>query len=151
MKSGKLNLLEPPGPVHDCNGIAFNGRKANLIGHFLRVNCLLNHVEGRIERGAEVTQRRGRRLKQLLDSFKGNRGYCKLKEEALDCAVWGSGCGRGDGLIRMMDESGTPIVDSSGQLGLKIVLLISLPTEDAIMFYMSHQFTLLSTRQTPSL
>jgi hypothetical protein len=88
MKSGRINLMEPPGPVQDCNGIAFNGRKANWMGHVLRTNCLLNHVvEGRIEGGIEVTQRRGRRRKQLLDDFKGKRGYCKLKEEALDRAV----------------------------------------------------------------
>ena len=48
----------------------------------LRTNCLLNHtVEERIEGGIELTQRRGRRRKQLLDYLKGERGYCKLKEE----------------------------------------------------------------------
>ena len=31
-----------------------------------------------------MTGRRGRRRKQLLDDFKGRRGYWKLKEEALD-------------------------------------------------------------------
>jgi hypothetical protein len=50
IKSGRLNLLEPTGPVQDCNGIAFNGKKANWVGHVLRTNYLLNHiVEGRIE------------------------------------------------------------------------------------------------------
>jgi len=100
-------------------GFALNGRKANWIGHVLRTNCLLNHVvEGRIEGGIEVTQRRGRRRKQLRDGFKGKRGYCKLKEETLDRAVWRSFFGRGDGpLVRMTDGSGTPIVASSGQLG----------------------------------
>jgi hypothetical protein len=43
-------------------------RKANWIGHILRRNCLLKHVvEGKVE---EVTVRRGRRRKQLLDDFK---------------------------------------------------------------------------------
>ena len=36
----------------------------------------------------EVTRRRGRRRKQLLDDLKELRGYCKLKEEAIDRAVW---------------------------------------------------------------
>ena len=51
-------------------------------------NCLLKHViEGKIDRRIEVTRRRGRRRKQLLDDLKEKRGYCKLKEEALDRAV----------------------------------------------------------------
>jgi hypothetical protein len=46
-------------------------RKANWIGHMLRRNCLLEHViEGKIEGGIEVTGRRGRRNKQLLDYLK---------------------------------------------------------------------------------
>ena len=32
----------------------------------------------------EVTRRRGRRRKKLLDDLKDRRGYCQLKEEALD-------------------------------------------------------------------
>jgi len=60
-------------------------RKANWIGHILRRNCLLKHViEGEIEGRIEVTGRRGRRRKQLLDDLNEKRGYCKLKEEALD-------------------------------------------------------------------
>ena len=108
--------MEPSGPVQDCNGIALSGRKANWMGHVLRTSCLLNHVvEGRIEGGIEVTQRRGRRRKQLLDGFKGKRGYCKLKEETLDRALWRPRFGSGDGpLVRMTDESGTPILGSSG-------------------------------------
>jgi len=47
--------------------------------------CLLNHVtEGQIEGKIEVTGRRGRRRKKLLDDLKGTRKYWKLKEEALD-------------------------------------------------------------------
>jgi hypothetical protein len=37
----------------------------------------------------EVTRRRGRRRKKLLDDLKDRRGYCHLKEEALDLAVCG--------------------------------------------------------------
>jgi hypothetical protein len=50
----------------------------------LRRNCLLKHViEGNIEGRIEVTGRRGRRRKQLLD-LKEKRGSWILKEEALD-------------------------------------------------------------------
>jgi hypothetical protein len=37
-------------------------------------------IEGKIE----LTRRRGRRSKQLLDDLKEKRRYLKLKEEALD-------------------------------------------------------------------
>ena len=36
----------------------------------------------------EVTRRRGRRRKKLLDDLKDRRGYCHLKEEALDHTIW---------------------------------------------------------------
>jgi hypothetical protein len=45
-------------------------------------NCLLTHViEGKLEGRIEVTGRRGRRRKQLLDDLKEMRRYWKLKEE----------------------------------------------------------------------
>jgi hypothetical protein len=60
-------------------------RKAKWIGHILRRNCLLKQViEGKIEGEIEVTRRRGRRRKKLLDDLKDRRGYTHLKEEALD-------------------------------------------------------------------
>jgi hypothetical protein len=63
--------------------------KANWIGHILRRNCLLKHViEGKLEGGIEMTGRRGRRRKQLLDDLKEKRRYWKLKEEALDRTRW---------------------------------------------------------------
>jgi len=37
--------------------------------------------------------RGGRRSKQLLDDLDETRGYCKLKEEALDGSLWRSGFG----------------------------------------------------------
>jgi hypothetical protein len=56
-------------------------RKANWIGHILRRYCLLKHViKGMIEGRIEVTERRGRRRKQLLDDLKEMRSYWKLKE-----------------------------------------------------------------------
>jgi hypothetical protein len=64
-------------------------RKANWIGHSLRRNCLLKHViEGKLEGRIEMTGRRGRRRKQLLDDLKENKRYWKLKEEALDRTLW---------------------------------------------------------------
>ena len=42
-----------------------------------------------------MKERSGRRRKQLLDDFKEKRCYCKLKEEALDRALWRLRCGRG--------------------------------------------------------
>ena len=43
--------------------------------------------------------RRGRRCKQLLDDFKWERGYGKLKEETLDRTVWRTEFGRGSGPV----------------------------------------------------
>jgi hypothetical protein len=59
--------------------------KANWIGYILRRNCLLKRViEGKIQGGIEVTGRRGRRRRKLLNELKERRGYSHLKEEALD-------------------------------------------------------------------
>jgi hypothetical protein len=45
-------------------------RKANWIGHILCRNCLLKQViEGKIKAEIEVTRRRGRRLKKLLNDL----------------------------------------------------------------------------------
>jgi hypothetical protein len=64
-------------------------RKANWIGHMLHRNCLLKHViEGKVEGRTEMTGRRGRRRKQLLDDLKETRRYWKLKEAALNRTLW---------------------------------------------------------------
>ena len=74
--------------------------KANLIGHILCRNCLLQQViEVKIKGQIEVTRRRGRRRKKLLDDLKGRRGYCQLKEEALDRIMWRNRFGRGFGPV----------------------------------------------------
>ena len=45
-------------------------QKANWIGHILRRNCLrLQVIEGKIKGQIEVTRRRGRRRKKLLDDL----------------------------------------------------------------------------------
>jgi hypothetical protein len=60
-------------------------RKANWIGHIWRRNRLLQQViEGNIKGKIEVTGRRGRRRRKLLDDLRERRGYSHLKEEALD-------------------------------------------------------------------
>jgi hypothetical protein len=75
-------------------------RKANWIGHILRRNCLLQRViEGKIKGSIEVAGRRGRRRRKLLDDLKERRGYCHLKEEALDRTMWRARFGRGFGPV----------------------------------------------------
>ena len=59
------------------------------LGHILRRNCLLQQViEGKIKGQIEVTRRRGRRRKKLLDDLKDRGAYCQLKEEALARTMW---------------------------------------------------------------
>jgi hypothetical protein len=75
-------------------------RKAYWIGHILRRNCLLQRfIEGKIKGGIEVTGRRGRRRKKLLDDLKENRGYSRLKEEDLDFITGRARIGRGFGPV----------------------------------------------------
>jgi hypothetical protein len=70
------------------------------IGHILRRNCLLKQViEGKIKGQIEVTRRQGRRRKKLLDDLKDRRGYCELKEEALDRTMWRNRFARGFGPV----------------------------------------------------
>jgi hypothetical protein len=71
-------------------------RKANWIGHILRRNCLLRQgIEGKIKGGIEVTGRRGRRRRKILDDLKERIGYSHLKKEALDRTTWRARFGRG--------------------------------------------------------
>ena len=75
-------------------------RKANWIGHILRRNCLLKQVtEEKIKGHIEVTRRRGRRRKTLLDDLGDKKGYSHLKEEALDRIKWRNRFGRGFGPV----------------------------------------------------
>jgi hypothetical protein len=61
----------------------------------------LDELEGRIE----MTGRRGRRRKQLLDDLKEKKRYWKLKEEALDRTIWRTRFGRGYGpVVRQATE-----------------------------------------------
>ena len=66
----------------------------------LRRNCLLQRViEGKIKGGIEVTGRRGRRHRKLLDDLKDRGGYSPLKKEALDRTMWRARFGRGFGPV----------------------------------------------------
>jgi hypothetical protein len=66
----------------------------------LRRKSLLKEViEGKIKGRIEVTRRRGRRRKQLLDDLWDRRGYCNLKEEAVDRIKWRNRFGRGYGPV----------------------------------------------------
>ena len=75
-------------------------RKTNWIGHILRRNCLLQWViEGKIKEGIEVTGKRGRRHRKLLDDLKERRGYSHLKEDATDRTMWRARFGGGFGPV----------------------------------------------------
>jgi len=66
----------------------------------LRRNCLLQRViEGKIKGGIEVTGKRGRRRRKILDDLKERRGYSHLKEEALDRTVWRARFGKSFGPV----------------------------------------------------
>jgi hypothetical protein len=66
----------------------------------LRTNCVLKHlVEIKLEGRKEVTRRRGRRRKKLVDDLKEKRGDWKVKEEALDRTLWRTRLGRSYGPV----------------------------------------------------
>jgi hypothetical protein len=68
--------------------------------HILHKNCLLRQViEGKIKGGIEVTGRRGRRCRKLLDKLNEGREYSHLQEEAVDRTVWRNGFGIGFGPV----------------------------------------------------
>ena len=86
-----LRVKEQRNILHDISK-----RKTKWISHILRRNCLLQRViEGKIKGGIEVTGRRGRRRRKLLDDLKERIGYSHLKEEALDHIMWRACFGRG--------------------------------------------------------
>ena len=57
------------------------------MGHMLRRNFLIKHA---LTEKFEGVGRPGRGRKLLLDDRRKNRGYGKLKEEALDRTLWKS-------------------------------------------------------------
>jgi hypothetical protein len=86
-------LLRVKGQINILHEIS--KRKANWIGHILRRQV----IEGKIKGGMEVTGRRGRRRRKLLNDLKERRGYSHLKEEALDRTMWRARFWRGFGPV----------------------------------------------------
>jgi hypothetical protein len=76
-----------------------NGRQIGLVTFCVETafhnGLLKERYKGRIE----VTGRRGRRRRKLLDDLKEMRGYSHLKEETLDRNMWRAGFGRGFGPV----------------------------------------------------
>jgi hypothetical protein len=105
LKPEKHSLFVQKSQFHILHEI--RKRNANWIGHILRRNRLLKQViEGKIKGEMEVTRRRGRRRKKLLDDLKDGRGYFHLKEEALDRTMWKNSFGRRFGpVVRQNTES----------------------------------------------
>jgi hypothetical protein len=90
-----LRLKEQRNILHEIHK-----RKANWIGHILRRNCLLQRVfEGKIKGKIEVTRRRGRRRRKLLNELKERKGYSDLKVEALERTMLRAHVGRGFGTV----------------------------------------------------
>jgi len=56
-------------------------------------------LKERKKSGIEVTGRRGRKRRKLLDDLKERRGFSHLKEEALDRTMWRARFGRGFGPV----------------------------------------------------
>ena len=84
MKKCYLRVNEDRNILHEIRK-----RKANWVGHTLRRNYFLKQViERKIKGEMEVTRRRGRRRRKLLDDLKDRRRYSHLKEEALDRTMW---------------------------------------------------------------
>jgi len=61
-------------------------------------------IEGKIKGEIDVTGRRERRRRKLLDDLKETREHSHLKEEALDRTMWRADFGRGFGLVRQVTE-----------------------------------------------
>ena len=95
MKKYYLRVKEQRNILHEIRK-----RKANWIGHTLRINCLLQQViEGKIKGGIEVRVRRGERHRELAVDIKERREYSHLKEEALDGTMRTARFGRGFGPV----------------------------------------------------
>ena len=74
-------------------------RRADNLTTFICIGTVFrNKLLNGIEEG-EVTGSRGRRRKQLLDDLEDKRGYCILKEEALDLTFLRTGFGKGCGPV----------------------------------------------------
>ena len=87
-------------------------RKVNWICHIWCRNCLLKCViEGNKEVNIEVTRRRGRRCKQLLDDLKEKTGYWTMKEATLDRIHWRNLFGEGYGTLERQTTEGVNCIN----------------------------------------
>ena len=83
----------------------FNRRERCLISSLFIYIYIKQVIEGKIKGEMDVTRRRGRRRKKLLDDLKDRRGYSHLKEEALGRIMWRNRFGRGFGpVVRQTTE-----------------------------------------------
>jgi hypothetical protein len=82
--------------IYDVKFLALLGAPYIYI-HIHDISRLRN--KRKITGGIEVTGRRGKRRRKLLDDLKERRGDSHLKEEALDRTVWRAGFGRGFGPV----------------------------------------------------
>jgi hypothetical protein len=90
-------------------------RKANWIGHILRINCLLRQfIEGNIRERIEVTRRRGIRRRKLQDDLKEMRGYLYLNEEVIDRSMWRACVGRDFGPVMRQTDKWNEYYNSGG-------------------------------------
>ena len=72
-----------------------------------------------------MTGRRGRRRRKLLDDLKERRGYCELKQEALEPTVWRAGFGRVFG----------PVVRHTAKLNEYIYICIYTPSNNILYMF----------------
>jgi hypothetical protein len=78
--------------------IEVTGGKRTVSSHIPKWEKYMK-IEGKTKGGTEVTRRRGRRRRKLLDDLKERRGYSHLKKEALDCTMWRARFGKGFGTV----------------------------------------------------
>ena len=76
-----------------------NGRRTGLVTFCVETAFYNKLLKERYKGGINVTERRGRRRRKLLDDLKERRGYTHLKEEALDRTMWRACFERGFGPV----------------------------------------------------
>jgi hypothetical protein len=93
-----INIYRPCGHLQ---GGLFENKRSIIIKMCLIYFTVLKkpYKSRKIKGGIEVTGRRGRRRRKLLDDLKERRGYFHLKEKALDRTMWRARFGRGFGPV----------------------------------------------------
>jgi len=82
-----------------------NGRRTGLVTFCVETAFYNGLLKERYKGGIEVTGRRGRRRRKVLDDLKERRGYSHFKEEALVRTMWRARFGRGFGpVVRQTTE-----------------------------------------------